>query len=184
MRRKMAASCIVCFLLGWAAQTGSAQITPPSLVGSWQLTLVPDSLTSPPSIPIPALATFSSDGNAIAIGNSILAGADGVALVPATKKGKKQCPDGNCLSGTPMAVGNWNGGGAVGHVFFKVLSQITNTNGSLFATRTFQAIVTPSSDGSQFTGSYSFQIIDSSGAMIASGSGAITATLIPHEFIP
>lgn len=167
MRRKIIAICIACFFLAcFGIQSGSAQGTSPSLTGSWQLTLVPNTL---PTFQVAGLANFTSDGGAVATASAILAGTGDIAST-------------SPVSSPTPAIGNWNDGGAANRAVFKVLSIITNPDGSLFATRTFIADGI-SSTGSSFTGSYSYQVVDTSNNTIASGSGTISGTLIPH-FLP
>ena len=54
-------------LILFAIQPAAAQLPSTSaLVGSWQLTLTPNSPTAtPPVVPIPALATFTADGSVV-----------------------------------------------------------------------------------------------------------------------
>jgi hypothetical protein len=167
MRRRLFVVCTLIGLIASVSQFGLAQAQP-SLVGSWQLTLVANGPPTPPAIPVAGLANFTSDGGAIATAAGILVG-------PVT----------STTPTTPLnpAFGNWNDGGAIGHAVFKFVSLISNANGSLYATRTFQAVVTPSSDGSEFSGTYSFTVVDTNGDAIASGSGSIRGTLITH-FLP
>lgn len=167
MRRRLFVVCTLIGLMAFVIQPGLAQAQP-SLVGSWQLTLIANGPPTPPAIPVAGLANFTSDGGAIATAAGILVG-------PVT----------STQPTTPLntAFGNWNDGGPIGHAAFKLISLITNANGSLYATRTFQAIVAPSSDGSEFSGTYSFTVVDANGNVIASGSGSISGTLITH-FLP
>src|SRR5260370_23852153 len=67
MRRKLVA-CISFGLLLSAIQPLAAQATnPPSLAGSWQLTLIAGGppASSPAVVPGPGLATFTSDGSVV-----------------------------------------------------------------------------------------------------------------------
>jgi hypothetical protein len=121
-------------------------------------------------VPVAGLANFSSDGSAIATAGAILVGP--VTTSPTTT-----------LAGLNPAFGNWNGGPIPGRAVFRLVSLITNTDGSLFARRTFQAVVTPNSDKNQFSGTYSFTVMDSDNNVITTGSGTITGTPIPH-FLP
>ena len=168
-RRIVALSALACFML-LMIQPVLAQGGAASLVGSWELTLVPSLPPGPPAIEIPGLANFTSDGGAVATGSAILVGTGGLTST-------------STLSGPTPAIGNWNAGGPVGDAAFKLVSIITNADGTLFATRTLQALVTPGSGGSSFTGSYSYTIVNTAGTTIASGSGTISGSLIPH-FLP
>jgi hypothetical protein len=167
MRQKFFVVCALVGLIAFVTQPGFAQ-TQASLVGSWQLTLVANGPPTPPAIPVAGLANFTSDGGAVATAAGILVG-------PVT----------STTPTTPLnpAFGNWNDGGAIGHAAFRLVSLITNADGSLYATRTFDAFVAPSSGGTTFSGTYSFTVVNTSGTVIASGSGTINGTLIPH-FLP
>ena len=68
--------------------------------------------------------------------------------------------------------------------FFQVVSLTTNPDGTLLTTRNFGALVAPNSDGDEFSGSYSFDIVNASGASIGTGSGEISGKLIPHPLLP
>jgi hypothetical protein len=168
MRRMLLVASILVGLAPVVVQPGVGH-PQTSLVGSWQLTMISNDPATTPPIPVVGLANFNSDGGAIATAGAILAGPPAAtSTTPGT--------------GNP-ALGNWNGGPIPGHAVFKLVSLITNADGSLAATRTFQAEVTPQSEEAQFSGSYSFSIADPLNNLIISGSGTITGTQIPH-FLP
>ena len=78
MTRKLVLAGMFSGLILFAIQPLAAQSqNQPPLVGSWQLTLTPNAppVTTPPVIPIPALATFTADGSMIET--------DGTEVVPA-----------------------------------------------------------------------------------------------------
>ncbi|HEY6334005.1 MAG TPA: hypothetical protein VI756_32110 [Blastocatellia bacterium] len=168
MRQKIITLCVVSlFIVCFAIQSGSAQGTDPSLTGSWQLTLVPSTL---PTFQVPALANFTSDGGAVATASAILVGVGAVSSTGPT------------LAGPTPAIGNWNDGGAEGLAVFKLVSIITTTGGTLYATRTFIADGITVSSGT-LSGSYNYSTVNTSGTVVESGSGTLTGTLIPH-FLP
>jgi hypothetical protein len=169
MRRRLFVACILAGLMAFVIQPAFAQTE--TLVGSWQLTLVANVPPTQPSIPVAGLANFTSDGGAIATAAGILVG-------PVT-------PSSSTSPTTPLnpAFGNWNGccQPISGENALSLVSLITNSDGTLFATRVFNAIVTVTSG--TFSGTYSFTVTNSAGTVISTGSGTINGTLIPH-FLP
>jgi hypothetical protein len=164
MRRKLFVACVLSGLMALLIQPAFAQTSASaSLVGSWQLTLVASGTTTQ----VAGLANFTSDGGAIATAGGILVG-------PVS-------PTSTTTALNP-AFGNWNGCCAFGTgAAINLLGLVTNADGSIHATRSFQATVTVSPDGGQFTGTYSLQI--TVGAITSLSSGAISGALIPH-FLP
>jgi hypothetical protein len=142
------------------------------LAGSWQLTLTATSQTTTPTVPIAGLANFTSDGGAVGSVADLLP-----AFLPAP------ATISTAAVGLSQAVGNWNGGPIPGRAVFKLVSVITNADGSLLATQTVQALVTPNSDNNEFTGTYSVTVADALNNLAANGSGNISGALIPH-FLP
>jgi hypothetical protein len=66
MRQRVLLACVSLGIILLAIQPLAAQVTnPPSLAGSWQLTLTPVSPIVPALVPIQGLATFTSDGSVI-----------------------------------------------------------------------------------------------------------------------
>src|SRR4030081_2847706 len=68
MRRKLVIACMSCGLILSAIQPLAGQATnPPSLAGSWQLTLIAAGppASSPAVVPVPGLATFTSGGSVV-----------------------------------------------------------------------------------------------------------------------
>jgi hypothetical protein len=136
------------------------------LVGSWQLTLVPNVPPSdPPAIPVAGLATFTSDETAIATAGGVIVG-----------------PIGPGSTGVTPAHGIWQPSPVVGHFFIKLIGIATNANGSLEGTRTFTTTVAPNSSGDRFTGSYTLE--ETTGTIVIISTGTITGTLIPHPLLP
>jgi len=170
MLRKFFLACVLSGLMAFVIQPSFAQTSPGSLVGSWQLTLVANEPPDPPAIPVAGLANFTADGGAVATAAGILVG-------PVTAS--------STTPTTPLnpAFGNWNGccQPVSGENALSLVSVITNADGTLNATRVFRAIVTVTSGS--FTGTYSFTVTNAAGTVIATGSGTISGTQIPH-FLP
>ncbi|HYM00960.1 MAG TPA: hypothetical protein VEZ90_18525, partial [Blastocatellia bacterium] len=126
-----------------------------------------------PQLPIAALATFHTDNTAVATGGGVLVGP--VASSSTTP-----------LEGPTPALGYWSAGPIPGGSFFilQFTSLITNQNGSLFATRSFTADVNVTQNNTQFSGTYSFTVTDTSGTVIETGSGTISGKLIPRILPP
>jgi len=161
MRRKLFVACMLSGLMAFLIQPAFAQ-TSASLAGSWQLTLVASGTTAQ----VAGLANFTSDGGAVATAGGILVGPVGPASTTST-------------TALNPAFGNWNGCCAAGTgAAIKLVSLVTNAYGTLHATRTFQATVTVSADGTEFSGTYSVETVV--GTVVILGSGSISGTLIPH----
>ena len=164
MRKNLLVGWILGCLMVFVAQPAFAQAQSASLVGSWELSLTPSSGT----VAVAGLANFTSDGGAIATAAGILVG----PVAPGS------------TSTTPLnpAFGNWNGSGPIGTgAAFKFVSLVTNADGSIAATRTFQATVTVNANGNGFTGTYTVETVE--GTVVIHGTGSISGSLIPH-FLP
>ncbi|MGH9822099.1 MAG: hypothetical protein ACREDR_02400 [Blastocatellia bacterium] len=172
MPRRLFAALVLCGIAAFVAQPAFAQS--PSIIGTWQMTLIPNTPPSPPTIPIAGLASFHSDNTAEATGGGVLVGPipDPVSTAP--------------LGGPTPALGYWSPGPGPASTLFilQFTSLITNENGTLFATRSFVATVNVNAANNQFSGSYSFTITDTSGNVIDTGSGTITGKLIPRILPP
>ena len=169
MVRRIIIGCIVCCVAAALTiepgQAGTSQSSS-TLVGSWQLTLVPNvPPTDPPTVPIAGLATFTSDKTAIATAGGVIVG-----------------PVGSGSTGVTPAHGVWQNSPVLGRFFIKLIGIATNPNGSLEATRTFTTTVTPNSTGDKFSGSYTLQITE--GSIVIESTGTITGTLIPNPALP
>jgi hypothetical protein len=142
-----------------------------SLAGSWQLTLIPNSLpvAEPPVAPISGLATFTSGGSVVET--------DATEAVPTVGS------TGMAIYGTP-GHGIWQPGPAIGNLFIQFVSLLVNHNGSLHAKKTVTMTGRLDSTGNQFSGNYSFEVVDPTGRVIATGSGTVTAQRIPHPLLP
>ena len=159
-------------LLLFASQPLTAQ-TPnqPPLVGSWQLTLTPNSppVTTPPVIPIPALATFTLDGSTIET--------DGTEVAPTVMAG------GAVVYGTP-GHGIWQPGPAISNLYIQFISLMVNSHGALNAKRIVTITGAIDSTGDNFSGAYTSQIVDPTGRAITMSSGTVSGQKIPHPALP
>ena|SRR5579864_2055112 len=141
----------------------------PSLAGSWEFTLVPNSPTAAPTIPIPGLATFTFGGSMVET--------DATEVIPITTS------MGSTVYGTP-GHGIWQPGPAVGNLFIQFISLLVNHNETLHAKKTVTMTGRLDSTANQFSGNYSFEVVDPTGRIIATGSGTVTAQRIPHPLLP
>jgi hypothetical protein len=171
MRRQILVACILCCLAAaLTIQPGHARTAQntQTLVGSWQLTLVPNVPPGdPPTIAIPGLATFTSDETAIATAGGVIVGPVSSSTVS---------------NGVTPAHGIWQPSPAVGRFFIKLIGLVTNANGSLQATRTFTTTVAPNAAGDQFSGAYTLEIVE--GNIVVISTGTVTGQLIPHPLLP
>jgi len=169
MKRGLLFLCI-CFAVALAGTPFLiAQITSPSLAGSWEVTLVPLTPPDPATFPIPGLATFTSDGSVVET--------DSTEVIPTITS------TGTTIYGTP-GHGIWQPGPVVGNLFIQFISLFVNHNETLHAKRTVTMTGRLNSTGNQFSGNYSFEVVDPSGHVIATGSGSVTAQRIPHPALP
>jgi hypothetical protein len=153
-----------------AGQHLAAQATnPPSLAGSWQLTLTPINPNASALVPIHGLATFTSDGSAVET--------DATEVVPTIGSA------GTPVYGTP-GHGIWQPGPAVGNLFIRFISLLVNHNVTLQARKIVTITGTLDSTGNHFRGNYDYQLVDPAGHVIAMGSGAVTGQRIPHPLLP
>jgi hypothetical protein len=173
MPRRIFAALLLCGVAAFVVQPAFAQTTP-SILGTWQMTLIPNTPPDPPTIPIAGLATFHTDNTAVATGGGVLVGSIPNPVSPAP------------LEGPSPALGYWSPGPGPSSTLFvlQFTSLITNDNGTLFATRSFVATVDVNAARNQFSGTYSFNVTDPSGNVIASGSGTMTGKLIPRILPP
>lgn len=151
----------ICGLMAFAlrsivmAQTGG---TPPSLTGSWQF--AEHSNSSAAVSVIAGLATFTADG-------SVVETDTGEAAVHATP-----------------GHGIWQPAPVFGTLYIQFISLSANPNGSLHSKKIVTMFVTPNTAGDQFSGEYSFEVVDPTGRALATGAGTVTGQLIPHPLLP
>jgi hypothetical protein len=171
MRGKLLLACM-CFGLSLsAAQPVAAQAANlPSLAGSWQLTLIAGGPpASPAVIPVPSLATFTSDGSVVET--------DATEVVPTIGS------TGTTVYGTP-GHGIWQPGPAISNLFIQFISLMVNPNTTLHAKKIVTITGSLDSTGNHFKGSYSFELVDPTGHIITTGSGTVTGQRIPHPLLP
>ncbi len=170
MKRKLANACISLGITLSAIQPFASQAAnPPSLTGSWQLTLTPVSPTASVPIPIHGLATFTSDGSVVE--------ADATEAVPMMNAA------GTALYGTP-GHGIWQPGPAFGTLFIRFISLLLKQNTMLYADKIVTITGALDSTGNHFKGDYGYELVDPTGRAIAIGSGTVTAEKVPHPLLP
>jgi hypothetical protein len=131
----------------------------PTLVGSWEFTATPNSGAHAFAPSFEGLATFTSDGSVVETDTSVWPGASGHGI--------------------------WqNGPIPGGYLFVRFTSLIAHFNGALHAKRTVTMTITVNSTGDGFDGSYGFEIVNTKGDVIATGSGDITGQLMKHPLLP
>ncbi len=169
MSRTTALAPIVCGLIAVLGQPLYMEAAGPSLVGSWQLLLVPN--TPPiPAIPIQGLATFTSDGTVIET--------DASQVVPGLSASG---------AGTTYATpghGIWQPGPAITNLFVQFISVVANSDTSLYGKNTTTMTVALDSTGAKMRGAYTSQLVDPSGNVLKTISGTVTGQLIPHPKLP
>jgi hypothetical protein len=172
MRGKLLFACMSFGLSLSAVQPVAAQAANlPSLAGSsWQLTLIAGGppASSPAVVPVPGLATFTSDGTVVET--------DATEVVPMEVEG-------TAVYGTP-GHGIWQPGPAVGNLFIRFISLLVNPNTTLHAKKIVTITGALDSTGNHFSGNYDFELVNPSGHMITTGSGTITGQKIPHPLLP
>jgi hypothetical protein len=167
MSKRILLTALFCGLAALVSQPVPAKAASPALTGSWQFTLTP--LGPTPTVPIPGLATFTSDGS--------MTETDGLELIsgPSSTTGK--------LSGSP-GHGIWQLGPPMTYFYVQYDSLVVNPNGSLNATNKTTMNVSLTSTGMTFSGSYMTQTISPQGTVLKTVTGAVTGQLIPHPPLP
>jgi len=137
-----------------------AQAVPrPSLVGTWEFTLRPNSSRSTEG-PVTGLATFAPSWTVIESDTSEAA----LHLTPGH--------------------GIWQRSPAFGSWFIRFVSLVPNPNGTLHSKRIFTLTVELNSLAEQFSGGYSLDVVDPSGHTITTGSGTVEGQLMTHPLLP
>lgn len=140
------------------AQPAHVQAAGPSLAGSWQFTLTP--ATPPiPAIPIPGLATFTTDGSVMET-------------------------DGAEVANRTPGHGIWQALPTGTNLYVQFISILVNTNGSLRAQNTTTMSVGLDSTGTMMKGTYTSQIVDPTGHVLQMSAGSVSGNLIPHPKFP
>jgi len=169
MKRRIVLACMSFGLVASAIQPLVAQTTnPPSLAGSWQLTLTPVTPTASALIPIHGLATFTSDGSVVET--------DATQVIPMVAAG-------TAIYSTP-GHGIWQPGPVFGRLFIQFISLLVNHNGTLHSKKIVTITGALDSIGDSFRGNYDYELVDPTGHIITKGSGTITGKRIPHPLLP
>jgi hypothetical protein len=121
-------------------------------------------------VPIQALATFTADGSTIET--------DAAGAVPTRPTAAV------VITSTTPGHGIWQPGPAIGTLFIQFISFVVNPNGTVHGKRTVTITGSLDSTGDQFKGSYQSQVVDTTGRVIATGSGNVTGQRIPHPLLP
>jgi hypothetical protein len=177
MRHKFALASIC---LGFTLLLSHPSVAQPAstLTGSWQLTFTPG-LSSPvarPLTPFPGLATFTTDGSVVETdGTQVVPAIAGIACAAACSALPVYSTPGH---------GIWQPGPIAANYFIQFISVMVNQNSALHAYKTVTINGELDSTGNNFSGSYSFEVTDPSGKVIATGSGMVTAQRIPHPLLP
>jgi hypothetical protein len=80
--------------------------------------------------------------------------------------------------------GIWQPGPVVGRLFIQFINLLVNPNETLHAKKTVTMTGTLDSTSNRFMGNYSFELVDPTGHVIATGSGTVTGQRIPHPALP
>jgi hypothetical protein len=172
MKRKLVLTWISLGMILSTSQLLAAEnANQPSLAGSWQFTLIAGGppASSPAVVPVPVLATFTSDGSMVET--------DATEVVPTTSSA------GTPVYGTP-GHGIWQPGPAFGNLFIRFISLLVNPSKTLDAKKIVTITGALDSTGNQFSGNYSFELVDPTGRVIATGSGTVKGQRIPHPLLP
>jgi hypothetical protein len=166
MLRKLLAG-LFCALMLQAISPAFAQTNIPSLVGSWEFTLIQD--PSRVSSAIEGLATFTTDGSVIET--------DATEVVPV------QSLTTGVLHGTP-GHGIWQPSPVFGQLFVRFMSLIVGPNATLRAKRILTMTLALNATKDQFSGSYSVEFVDPAGHMLSTSSGTVKGQLMVHPQLP
>jgi hypothetical protein len=90
---------------------------------------------------------------------------------------------GPVLRSTP-GHGIWQPSPVFGSLFIRFVSLVANPNATLHSKKIVAMTVTLNSTGDQFSGSYSFELVDPTGHAITTGSGAVAGQLMVHLLLP
>ncbi|MGA2134115.1 MAG: hypothetical protein ABSH50_17615 [Bryobacteraceae bacterium] len=172
MSGKTLLTSIVCGLMILIAQPKSAVAAAPTMAGSWELNFTPNAPPTTPVVPIPGLATFTTDGSVVETDGSELAPG-----VPAS-------------SGTPTYAspghGIWQLLPALTGFYISYASLVVNADGSLNSKNVTVATgtVTTGSNGTVFNGEYTTTSTGPAGTPPTTTTGKLTGQLIPHPALP
>lgn len=130
-----------------------------SLIGSWEIIATADS--APSAEITPALATFTPEGSVIE--------ADALELAPSRS--------------TP-GHGIWQLSPAVPNFFVRVTNIVARPDASHYAKRILTMTVGLNSTGDEFSGGYSFEVVEPSGQVLTTGSGTVSGKRMIHPLLP
>lgn len=139
-----------------AAVAQSVSMSP--LVGSWDFMARPSSSLN--TTTVSGLLTFTSDG-------TVVESDTGEAAVHATP-----------------GHGIWQPSPVAGHWFVRFSSLTPNAVGSLHSRRIVTLTVAVNSAGDQFSGSYSFEVVDPTGHVLTTVTGTLSGQLMQHPLLP
>ena len=151
--------CGLLFLGSHVVAGAQAATAKHSLVGSWEFTEQPNS-NAAEAFAVAGLATFLPSGNVIETDTSEAA----LGLTPGH--------------------GIWQPSPVFGHLFIRFTSLVANRDGSLRAKRIVTMTVALNSTGDEFTGGYSFEVVDPTAHVITTGSGTVDGRLMVHPLLP
>jgi hypothetical protein len=176
MSKKMLSTCVLCGLILLAIPSGRAQsgTLASGLVGSWELTLMPDAGNAPKAIS--GLATFTSDGTVIETDTSETTS---MPVSAQLDTGRERV----AVFGTP-GHGIWQPSPVFGSLFIRFTSLFANPDSTLHSKRIVTMTVKLNTTGDQFDGRYSFVVSDPTGHAITTGSGIVSAKLMTHPLLP
>ena len=132
-----------------------------SLIGSWEITATADSAPSAADISTPALATFTPEGSVIE--------ADALELAPSRS--------------TP-GHGIWQLSPAVPNFFVRVTNIVARPIAPHYAKRILTMTIGLNSTGDEFSGAYSFEVVEPSGQVLATGTGTVIGRRMIHPLLP
>ena len=170
MRRKLLVICLFLGIILSANRLNVAQATnPPSLAGSWQLTLTAVGPAAVAQVPVHGLATFTPDGSMVET--------DATEVVPTVGA------SGMMIYGTP-GHGIWQPGPAVGTLFIQFIRLLIQHTETLHAKKTVTITGALDSTGNHFSGHYEYEAVGPAGHVIATGAGNVSGERIPHPLLP
>ena len=151
-------------LLIFASAPALLAATTPPLVGSWEFTVAPAAAaTLAAALPLEGLATFTSDGTVV------------------------ETDTGELVTLASPGHGIWQNGPIpppVGYQYVKFTSLIPNANGTLHSKRIVTMLITVNSAGTQFTGSWEYEVVNPKGTVLSTGSATVTGELMVHPLLP
>jgi hypothetical protein len=167
MSKRTLFACVV--FAGFLALVQVLSAATPSLTGSWQFTLTATAPPTPPVVPIPGLATFTSDGSVIETDGSEFALTASATAAPAK-------------TSTP-GHGIWQMANTPETLYVQYISLVLDTDGALYARRVTTMFLTMNAAGNMFSGTYTTDQVTGSVTTLLS-SGTVTGQLIPHVALP